>query len=94
MEDAMTATWLHDLEGYSVYESPNWDGYGGDPITPETLAHAKIVGKAFDSLPVEIWPAPGGDGTIGFEIKWPGGEIWIDVGPGEKMNCYIPRRAR
>lgn len=46
---------------------PGWDGYGGTPISPETIAQAK---RFIDALPEEI-PTPDiageADGDIGFE---------------------------
>lgn len=84
-----------NLDGFEDYNCQNWDGYGGEPITPDTLAYAKDLARILADLPAELNPAPGGDGTIGFEICWPDGrELWIDVGPGEKMSAYIPKAAR
>lgn len=73
----------------------NWDSYGAQPLAPETIAHAKLLAQMLRDVPAELNPAPGADGTIGFEICWPDGrELWIDVGPGEAMSAYIPKRAR
>ncbi len=73
----------------------NWDGYGAEPISPETIELAVRVAEIFHDLPADLNPAPGGDGSVGFEICWGDGrEFWIDVGPGEKMTAFIPKRER
>ena len=83
------------LEGFEKFNVSNWDGYDGAPITPEVLARARLVEQAFGGMGLELNPAPGGDGSIGFEICWPDGrELWIDVGPGKELSAYIPQRAK
>ena len=83
------------LPEYEGYDTRDWDGYDADPITPATLACARVLAAMLADLPVQVDPAPGADGTIGFEIRWPdGGKLWLDVGPGEKIEGYIPQRGR
>lgn len=49
-----------------------WDGYGGDPVTAEVIAAAREVDALLDIAVIgRGWHvAPGGDGSIGFEL-WP-----------------------
>lgn len=84
------------IEGFRSLQK-DWDGYGGEPFDPETIDHAKLLAHCLRDLPAELNPAPGGDGTVGFEICWTDGsgrELWIDVGPGAKMSAYIPESVR
>lgn len=53
-----------DLSQYEDYDFEGWDGYGGKPITAETLALARAINDLLKQPPAI---APGGDGTIGFE---------------------------
>lgn len=53
-----------DLSDYEDYDFEDWDGYGGKPITAETLALARAINDLLKQPP---HIAPGGDGTIGFE---------------------------
>lgn len=84
------------VDSYANLNVKGWDGYGGEPIAPETIAKAKRVEKLFSDLPADLNPAPGGDGSIGFEIQWRDGsgrELWIDV-LGEQMTAFIPTRSK
>lgn len=81
---------MHPLAGYEGYNCRDWDGYGAEPITPQTLDAAK---QMIDLLPDTLgWPdiAPGGDGSIGLE--WvPAGKtpkMFFDIGPGERWRAY------
>lgn len=76
-----------EFSEYELYDVPDWDGYGGEPITRSTI-HAARALKGL--LPMDVTPAdiaPGGDGRIGFE--WRRGSpsnrtfIMIDVGPDD-----------
>src|SRR5262249_34608357 len=62
--------WFHDdklWERFSRYGTPNWDGYGADPITLETIRAAR---KFLKMLPKGLGNpeiAPGSDGIIALE---------------------------
>lgn len=62
------------LADYGEYAEPNWDGYGADPITPDTLVIGRALAALFEKPP---HAAPGGDGTVGFE--------WVDLERGHKV---------
>lgn len=69
------------LFGYEDYNVSNWDAYGADPITPETLAFAQKLAALLEQKPDD---APGGDGSICWE--WRSGDdiLCLDVqGPGD-----------
>jgi hypothetical protein len=79
------------FEGYELYEYSDWDGYGAEPITKETVRAARqilaILPKHFP--PPDI--APGADGGIGFEWAFQNGsirKIFIDIGPGNTWSAY------
>jgi hypothetical protein len=82
----------HDLfANYKQYEKSDWDGYGAEPISPDTVSAAR---KLLRFIPSEIeLPeiAPGSDGGIGFEWIWTKGPIsklFIDIGPGATWCAY------
>lgn len=54
---------LAEYEGYNCHD---WDGYGAEPVTPETLAVARTIAAMMQHPPD---PAPGGDGTVCFEWR-------------------------
>ena len=70
---------------YEKYNSPDWDGYGAEPISPETVK----LGRAIYDLLNGQRPddAPGGDGSIAFE--WRNGEdmMCLDV-CGDEFRVY------
>lgn len=73
------------LTGYEDYNVSNWDGYGGDPIAPETVALAqKIV--AMIETPFD--DAPGGDGSICLEWRSGNDILCLDIGPGKQITFY------
>jgi hypothetical protein len=65
-----------ELAEYEGYNTTNWDGYGAEPVTPETLAFARTIAELLKSAPDA---APGGDGSVCFE--WVNGpnKIFFDV---------------
>jgi hypothetical protein len=65
-----------ELSGYEDYNSANWDGYGAQPVKPETLNVARII-AAMLREPPDI--APGGDGSIGFEWVSGSNKIFMDL---------------
>jgi hypothetical protein len=80
---------VDEFSEYVDYAVPDWDGYGANPITTETVAAARALKRLFISEvpPADI--APGADGTIGFE--WRSGSatartrIIFEVGPGDRL---------
>ena len=100
--DATTATpgWLDDQEridrltGYDKYETPDWDGYGANPISSETRLAAR---NFLDCLPRSFQNpdiAPGSDGTIALEWAFNDGplrKLFIDIGPGALWRGYWRR---
>jgi hypothetical protein len=79
------------FESFGKYTSPNWDGYGAEPIAPETLDAARSL---YAMLPNELaYPdiAPSADSTIGFEwvrTTGPMKKLFIDIGPNETWRAY------
>jgi len=80
-----------EFDEYEMYDFPDWDGYGGEPISHDTVQAARSFKRLLpmDTPPPDI--APGGDGTIGFE--WRSGSpenrslILVDVGPGDLVTA-------
>ena len=80
------------LAGYEEYERADWDGYGAEPISAETIDAARsfLTSKCLRTLgQPEI--SPGSDGTIGLE--WvrdtgPFRKLFIDIGPGKIWHAY------
>jgi hypothetical protein len=77
--------------GFEGYASPNWDGYGAEPITQDTVD----AGRALLSLLPREWRAPAiapaADGSIGFEWDREDGPIrtvFVDIGPGKEWRSY------
>jgi hypothetical protein len=79
------------FDGYDNYEVADWDGYGAEAITRETVRAAReMLGFIPKNFP-EPEIAPGADGSIGFE--WIPGDssirkLFIDVGPGSTWTAY------
>lgn len=93
MNDADTA--IRSIESYVELNVPNWDGYGGEPIKQEVVHRAKSLVEALRGLDCKHFnPAPGGDGSICFEICWEDGrELWIDINP-ERTSIYTPNASK
>jgi hypothetical protein len=74
------------LEGYELYCNPNWDCEGAEPIQKKTLEIAyELINRTLASFPLPD-PAPGADGTIGFEW-WNGRDyFFLDLGPGDEVR--------
>jgi hypothetical protein len=66
------------LDDYEQYAQPNWDGYGADPITAETLAMARTLANLF-AIPPDT--SPGADGGVCFEWVGSDSKVFLDVGP-------------
>jgi hypothetical protein len=81
------------LAGYEKYQTENWDGYGAQPITTETLSFACRI---MSLLPTSLGSpdvAPAGDGSIALE--WiPDDQthkiskLFLDIGPGREWCAY------
>ena len=82
------------LAGYDRYAEANWDCYGAEPISPETVEAAR---RLLEMLPDTLGKphiSPGSDGTIGFEWVFadlPPRKLYIDVGPGMTWGGYWRR---
>ena len=62
------------LNDYEQYAAKDWDGYGADPVTPNTLAVGRALCDLFAKPPET---APGADGMVCFE--------WCDFEKGHKV---------
>lgn len=73
------------LEEYEGYNVGNWDGYGAEPIKPETLAFAQKLAALLERKPDD---APGGDGSICWE--WRSGDdiLCLDVQSDGDFRVY------
>lgn len=82
------------LEGYEEYAEPNWDCYGSEPISSETVEAARQLLAVLPNTLGEPHIAPGPDGTIGLEWVFrdrPLRKLYIDVGPGCVWSGYWRR---
>lgn len=79
------------LSEYTAYSQPDWDGFGADPISSETL----MLARRFLNVVPRWWPmpdiAPGADGTIGFEWRYgrSGHMIFVDIGPDGSIGGFV-----
>jgi hypothetical protein len=82
-------------ERFSRYNRENWDGYGADPITPETISAARKFVKMLPKNLGEPEMAPGSDGIIALEWLFnephPLRKLFIDIGPGSVWSAYFRR---
>jgi hypothetical protein len=79
------------LAGYERYASPNWDGFGADPIARSTLEAARRFLRLLPSSLGAPDIAPGTDGTIGLEWSFADRrlrKLFIDIGPGNAWSGY------
>jgi hypothetical protein len=81
------------LDGYEEYQAANWDSYGAEPITAETLAYARKLMKMMPTSLGAPDAAPAGDGSIALE--WVPEDtthkldrLFLDIGPGEVWRAY------
>jgi hypothetical protein len=76
-----------EFSEYELYHISDWDGYGAQPITSETVQTARSFKLLLPMDAPQPDIAPGGDGTIGFEWRSgsPGNRslILVDIGPGD-----------
>jgi hypothetical protein len=81
------------LEGYETYAVADWDCEGAAPISPAVLAMARRLLAMLAPLGAPD-DAPGADGTICLEWRFPDGrEFWLDIGPKPTdIGGYIPKR--
>jgi hypothetical protein len=82
---------------YETLNEPNWDGYGAEPISTETLGYAR---QLLSVMPKTFGPphiAPGGDGSI--TLEWVPDDhhklhkLFLEIGPGEKWRAYWKLRS-
>jgi hypothetical protein len=82
---------LDPLAGYEKYATANWDHYGAEPITSETLQSARTF---LTLLPDTLGApdiAPSSDGAIALEWSFNNRrlrKLFIDVGPGNVWSGY------
>ena len=79
------------LAGYEEYERADWDGYGAEPISAETIDAARSFLQRVPRTLGQPEISPGSDGTIGLE--WvrdtgPFRKLFIDIGPGKIWHAY------
>ena len=82
------------LAGYERYATANWDCYGAEPITAETVEAARELLDLLPNMLGKSHISPGSDGTIGFEWVFTDGplrKLFIDVGPGKVWTGYWRR---
>ena len=86
--DARKAAELPDFEQYNF---PNWNGVNAEAIKPRTLKCARAaLAMLYDLSNAEMSPAPGADGSIGIEWRWPNGrELWIDFNDDESVVAAV-----
>jgi hypothetical protein len=86
---------VHGQDEFSEYDDYNvsdWDGYGADPILPETVTAARSLKRMLSAEVRSPDIAPGAAGTIGFE--WRTGaptridRILIEIGPKDRLVAY------
>lgn len=80
---------------FQKYTKSNWDGYGADPISKETMIAASDFLNFTEGLLDEPEIAPGSDGTIGFEWLYSSGplaKLFIDIGVGRRWTVYWRKR--
>ena len=81
---------------YESYSAPNWDGYGADPISLDTVRAARAFYHLLSPSNERPDIAPGADGTIGFEWRYGAPDrqkyILIDVGPGDLVTARVVQR--
>lgn len=88
---AVVAEKLDPLAGFDCYLTKDWDGYGADPISVETVSAAKAFLAVMPATFGDPDIAPGVDGTIG--LQWvlknkPLRKLFIDIGPGTLWGAY------
>jgi hypothetical protein len=80
-----------ELSEIELYNFPNWDTFGAEPITHETV---EVARRFRDALPLN-WQAPdiapASDGTIGFEWRVADEIACVDVGPGDVIQGHKVR---
>jgi hypothetical protein len=81
------------LVGYEKYQTENWDSYGAQPITAETLSFARRIMPLLPTSLGEPDVAPAGDGSIALE--WVPedqahklNKLFLDIGPGREWCAY------
>ena len=83
---------LHDeFSEYEMYAVEDWDGYGADPISIQTVQAARGFKRMLARETPEPDVAPGSDGTIGFEWRFGPPEerrfLLIDIGPADQVTA-------
>ncbi len=82
------------LAGYECYAEANWDCYGAEPISAETVESARQLLQMLPDTLGQPHIAPGSDGTVGLEWVHTDGplrKLYIDVGPGKVWGGYWRR---
>lgn len=88
------ASFLSALETLSVECSePDWDGYGAEPISGNTIQRAIETTRAVRLHP--SWPTPAGEPDGGIGLEWYRSRdhaCHVSVGPGEPVHyvCNAP----
>lgn len=88
------STSFDPLAGWERYGNRDWDGYGADPITTETLEAARAFIRMLPPTLGDPDIAPGADGTIGLEWAFTDRalrKLFIDIGSGRFWSGYWRR---
>lgn len=73
-----------EFSEYELYNVPDWDGFGAQPITAEVVKTARRFSKILDRAIMRPDIAPGANGTIGFEWRTmsPESLVFVEVSDG------------
>lgn len=101
-QDVVYTAWTHfdplksiepadPLDGFDLYSERDWDGYGAEPISQDTIDAARTFIGMLPNTFGDPDIAPGGDGTIGLQWVFKDGplrKLFIDIGPGRTWGAY------
>jgi hypothetical protein len=82
------------LSGFDGYKTADWDGYGAEPISQETIDAAREFLTLIPNTLGDPEIAPGADGTVDLEWVLRDGalrKLFIDIGPGRLWTAYWRR---
>jgi len=91
-------TVIDPLADYERYAAPDWDVYGAEPISAETLRFARKLIAALPNTLGAPDAAPAGDGTVALEWVMDAphklDKLFLDIGPGEEWRASWMLRDR
>lgn len=89
------ASALASLKSYEALSQPNWDGYGAEPISSDTLTYARSFIRALPTSLGKPEVSPSADGAIALEWMPSAGpvhKLFLDIGPGKQWFAYWKMR--